>query len=53
MIPESSITPDNEILTAKERKAKYDNVINANNLCLVRNRGYNQRAVKKSRFFDD
>jgi hypothetical protein len=41
-------------LTAKERKARYDNILNANNkLCLIKNRGYSQRAVAKSRIFHD
>jgi hypothetical protein len=53
---ENSITPENEILNAKERRAKYDNIVNANNqLCLIKNRGYSQRASKnaKFRFFQD
>lgn len=53
---ENSITPENEILNAKERRLKYDTIVNANNqLCLIKNRGYSQRASKnsKARFFQD
>ena len=53
---ENSITPENEILNNKERRAKYDTILNASNqLCLIKNRGYSHRAGKtaKTRQFQD